>query len=55
MGIVLGGLAVVALVGLLIWGLMRPAQETAMGRENRARREARKAAKRAGVQDHPER
>ena len=51
MDIVLGGIAVVGLVVLLIWGLVRPAQETAMGRENRARREAKKAAKRAGVQD----
>jgi hypothetical protein len=55
MGIVLGGIAVVGLVALLIWGLVRPSQETAMGRENKARREARKAAKRVGVQDHPER
>lgn len=55
MGIALVVIAFVGLVALLIWGLARPAQETAMGRENRARREARKAAKRAGVQDHAER
>lgn len=55
MGIVLAGIAVVGLVALLIWGLVHPGQETAMGRENRARREARKAAKRASVDHRVER
>lgn len=55
MGLVLAGIAVAGLVALLIWGLVRPGQETAMGRENRARREAKKAAKRAGGQGRAER
>lgn len=40
-GIVFG----VLLVGGLAWGLVQPAPETTMGKENKARREARRAQK----------
>jgi hypothetical protein len=40
-GIVIG----VLLVGGLVWGFLQPAPETTMGKENRARREARRAQK----------
>ncbi|MEA2507111.1 MAG: hypothetical protein QOH48_1729 [Actinomycetota bacterium] len=35
----------VLLTGALLWRLLQPSPETAMGQENRARREARKAEK----------
>jgi hypothetical protein len=35
------------LAGGLLWALLQPSPETTMGKENRARREAKKAQKRA--------
>jgi hypothetical protein len=35
----------VLLAGGLVWALLQPSPETTMGKENRARREARKAQK----------
>ena len=39
-------LAIVGIVGFFIWVLMQPNHETALGRENRLRRQANKEAKR---------
>jgi hypothetical protein len=46
MGIVIAVVAVVAVVALVVWVIRNPGPETSMGIENRARREAKKAAKR---------
>jgi uncharacterized membrane protein len=37
----------VLLIGGLIWALLQPSPETTMGKENRARRQAKKAHKKA--------
>ena len=46
MGDVLVILSVGSIVAFLIWVLLQPKDETALGRENRIRREAEKEAKR---------
>jgi hypothetical protein len=46
MGIAIAILAVIGLLVAVVWVLLHPAPETTMGMENRARREAKRAAKR---------
>lgn len=49
------GIAVgIAAVIFFAWAMLQPSQDTEMGRENRARREARKAAKRKDAEGQPE-
>lgn len=45
MGTAIGIVAIVGIIVFLVWVFRQPSKETAMGRENRARREAKKAAK----------
>jgi hypothetical protein len=46
MGVVIAVAAVIAVVALVVWVIRNPGPETSMGIENRAGREAKKAAKR---------
>ena len=49
------GIAVgLGVVIFFVWGMLQPSQDTEMGRENRARREAKKAAKRKDAEGQPE-
>lgn len=50
MGIVVGIVMAIAAAIVLIWAVKNPGPETTMGAENRARREAKKASKRADVE-----
>ena len=53
MGTAIAIVAVIGIVVFLVWILGQPSVETTMGRENRLRREARKAAKRKAAKDRP--
>jgi hypothetical protein len=54
MGTALGIVAVIGIVVFLVWVFRQPTQETTMGMENRARREANKAAKRTAAEGQSE-
>jgi hypothetical protein len=54
MAIAIGVVALVAIVVFLAWTFRQDVPETAMGRENRLRREAKKAQKRGIVEEDAE-
>jgi hypothetical protein len=54
MGTAIGIVAVIGIVAFLIWTVSQPSQETELGRENRARREAKKLARRRAAEGQSE-
>jgi hypothetical protein len=54
MGTAIGVVVAIGVIAFLVWIMRQPSQETAMGRENRARREAKKAARSEPTDDQSE-
>ncbi|MEA2499385.1 MAG: hypothetical protein QOH26_1790 [Actinomycetota bacterium] len=54
MGTAIGIVALIGIAAFLVWVVRQPDQETAMGIESKARREAKKAANRKAVEGQSE-